>query len=272
MANVTVERAFLDAITGYLETPGILSPVPKLLGIAEPATNQDLPAVVLSLSAMRRPPSGLGHRSLLVEGALPWTARIDLANPVLPGNPPLNLLSADRKTLILPHGGLVHPDGTSGSATPASIQVTVEGQSRTLVAANPQAGEFQADPLSGTLVFGAALPAQGSVETNYFIGQWERQTARLEGELVAVVAGDDVNSVRDVSDSFLAAALDAPEQIAGLGEMSLAELGAVAAMANGAVAKRTRQMRFRFEYEFELNLPESSGGIIREVPVTANLG
>ncbi|MCX6632874.1 MAG: hypothetical protein NTW28_35195 [Candidatus Solibacter sp.] len=240
----------------------------KLLGTAEPAAVADLPAVVLSLVNLRRPASGLGERSILMVGALQWTAKIDLADPVLAGTPPFTLLSIDRRTLQLPHGGLVRSDGTSGAATPADIQVSVAGQARTLVVANPQGDQFQADLLAGTLRFGAALPAAGAVEATYFVGQWEQRVARLEGDLEALVLGGDVTAVGDLSASLMAAGLAAPANVPGVSSVSVTELGFVAVNGNTAVAARQRLVRFHFEYELELNLPDSSGGVIREIPVT----
>jgi hypothetical protein len=52
---------------------------------------------------------------------------------------------------------------------------------------------------------------------------------------------------------------------------SVSELGMVARTPQDAVAARQRLARFHFQYELEINTPDSSGGIIREVPVTAIL-
>jgi hypothetical protein len=272
LASVTAEKAFLNAIAEYLSAPGRLSPAAKTLGTAEPAATTDLPAVVLSLANLRRPATGLGERSILMTGALQSTAKIDLANPVLAGTPPFPLLSADRKTLQLPHGGLVRADGSTGVATASDIQVTVAGQGRALAAANPQANQFQADLLTGTLIFGAALPGAGIVEAVYFVGQWEQRVARLEGDLNALVLAADVAGAQDLSDSLMAAGLEASAQVAGVSSISVTELGFVALNGSDSVAARQRLVRFHFEYELELNLPDSSGGIIRQIPVTAILG
>jgi hypothetical protein len=271
LAKYAVERVFLDAIADYMAAPARLAPAPKSLGTAAPADGEDLPSVVLSLANLRRPASGLGERSILMKGALQWTASIDLANPVLAGTPPFSLLSSDRRTLQLPHGGLVRADGTTGAATPADIRVSVAGQALGLVAANPQAGEFQADLLTGALLFGAPLPPAGAVEAIYFVGQWEQRVVRLDGDLNVLVLAADVAAVRDLSDSFVAAALEASDHLAGLRDLGVTEVGFVALNGNGAVAARQRLTRFHFEYERELNLPDSSGGIIRDIPVTAIL-
>ena len=267
-----IERAFLEALQSYLTTPGLFTPAPKTVGVAEPAKEQDLPAVVLSLANLCRLGSGLGERSTLMVGALRWTVQIDLANAVLPGDPSLHLLSGDRRTLALPHGGLVRADGTTGTPTAVDIQVSVAGQAVALAAGAPGAGEFQADLLLGRLVFGAALPQQGAVVATYFIGQWERRVMRMEGDLNAMVLAADIAEASAVSDSLVEAIVRAPARIAGLASTSVAELGSVAVGDKDAVAARQRFVRFHFQYDFEINAPDSSGGIIREIPVTANLG
>jgi hypothetical protein len=266
-----IERAFLEALRGYLSAPNRLTPQPQLVGVAEPATVQELPAVVLSLTNLERLGRGLGERSTLMVGQLPRTVVIDLANPVLPGDSSFRLLSADRKTLSLPHGGLVRLDGTTGEARPEDIQVAVAGQVQTLVTDNPGANEFQADLVSGRLVFGFALPAQGNVEASYFIGQWERRLLRARGDLDAVVLDASVDGARNLSDSLLTAVETAPAGIPGLIAFFVAEVGVVALLKD-SVAARRRLVRFRFEYEFEIDVPDTSGGIIREIPVTAVLG
>jgi hypothetical protein len=267
-----IERAFLEAIEAYLKSPGTLPVTPVSVGVADPSTAPDLPVVVLSLGNLERLGSGLGERSELMIGALPWTVKIDLANPVLPDELAFSLLSQDRKTLSLLHGGLVKVDGSSGAADSGDIQVKVGAVSQLLVAANPQAGQFTANLLEGRLVFGAALPGTGIVEATYFIGQWERRVLRMEGELNAGVMAADVAGARMLSDAVVAAMTQAPDGIPGLSGAAVAELGPITLSPKDALTSRNRMIRFHFKYEFEINAPDSSGGIIRQVPVTANLG
>jgi hypothetical protein len=246
-------------------------PTPKLVGVAEPSDATELPAVALSLINLERLGSGLGERSVLMTGALSWAALIDLANPVLPGEPSFQLLSADRKTLRLPHGGLVRMNGTTGTPGVQDIHVMVNGQGRTLVSGAPGANAFQADLVSGTLIFGTALPAAGEVAVSYFVGQWEQRSMRLQGDLHAQVFAADVAAATNLSDSLVTAIEQAPAHIAGLAVASVSELGTVGRTPQDAVNARQRLARFHFQYELEINTPDSSGGIIREVPVTAIL-
>src|SRR4051812_36567652 len=107
-----------------------LAPAPKSIGVIDPVAANELPAVVLAIEGASRPGDGLGGRSAMVSGALAWHAEIDLANPVLPGEPAFSLLSPDRKTLTLPHGGLVTATGASSPLAPPDLAVKVKGVSK----------------------------------------------------------------------------------------------------------------------------------------------
>src|SRR5262245_57081438 len=208
-----VERTFLNAIRSFLV--GNLPAAPALLGIAEPVVGGELPAVVLSLQKLHRPACGLGERSsLITDGALPWTATIDLANPVLPEEPDFSLISQDRRELVLPHGGLVRADGSSGPLSAVDFSVTVAGQPRTLVAGAPGINEVQVDPLVGRMVFGAALPEEGDVVANYILGQWEQRVARLAGMLRVGVFATAAGALETLSDAVIAVFTE--KRLAGL--------------------------------------------------------
>ncbi len=264
-----VERAFLNAVTAFLA--GNLPAVPASLGSAQPSAANELPAVVLSLEKLSRPGSGLGERtSLITDEALPWTATIDLANPVLPEEPAFSLISQDRRELVLPHGGLVRADASSGPLSAADFSVTVAGEPRTLVAGPPGANEVQVAPLVGRMVFGAALPQQDNVVANYFLGQWEQRVARLEGLLRVGVVATAAAVAESLSDDVIAVFTE--KRLAGLERISLFTLESIGrpdATLNNA---RSRAMTFEFEYEAVINRPDSSGGIIQRIPVTTLLG
>lgn len=259
-------RALLDALEDYLANTGGLSPSPSSVGVAEPAASVDLPAVVFSLSELTSPAPGLGERSDLVEGgALQWTSRIDLANPVLPEDLSVNLLSSDRQTLTLPHGGLVDSDGQDMPLAADDLQVDRDGVPFTVVAAGPAGGEVAATPANGRLEFGAPLPATGLVTATYFIGQWERRVERLAGTLDVGVAGVTVDDARNLSNGVLDALKQAPGGIAGLGTLALTSVGTVSAFTIGTTIARLRRLRWRFDYEHIVDRPESSGGIIQRI-------
>ena len=106
--------AFLDAVTDYLKAD--LSPAPALVGGAEPDGPQQLPALTLSLAGVTSPHPGVGSTpSAPRQGALATAVIVNLATPYLDfpdGRLELVSASTDRKTLQLPHGGLVRNDGT----------------------------------------------------------------------------------------------------------------------------------------------------------------
>lgn len=266
---MTIEQALLDALEAFV-TALSFTPAPQLVGVVEPTETTELPAVVIAIEQNERLGNGLGERSALVtDGALAWKADINLANPVLPSDPSFVLLSPDRTRLTLPHGGLVRSDATTGALTASDIQVTVGGAPRTLVATAPAAGQFTADPLDGTLVFGQALPPTGIVSVNYFLGQWERRVVRSRGVLRLVVLASNASTVRDLSNTVVNALGEGGSfPLPGLSQFAIAEIGSVG-VADPPLAASRRTVRFRFEFEQEINVPESSGGLIRRIPIDA---
>ncbi len=267
------ETTFLSAVELYLRSAG-LSPAPALFGIAEPEKDADLPAVVLSLEATERAGAGLGERTTLIsDGVLPWAASIALANPVLPEEPTFRLLNEARTVLILPHGGLVKNDGSTGPLNGADITVKVGGVSRPVVAETPAGNQVRADPMIGTLTFGSALPTTGMVDATYFLGQWEQRAARIAGALRIDACGALVGEASGLSTAVVEAMLSpkAKSDIQRLLAISLAALSSVGAKEQG-LSLRRRTARFGFSFEQQVNRPESSGGIIGRIPITTELG
>jgi len=267
------ETAFLAAVASFLKDGVRLVPAPAMTGVSDPVAPTDLPAIVLSLEDVQRLGSGLGERSALItDGALPWRATIDLANPVLPDEPGFSLLSPDRRQLVLPHGGLRQADGGEGPLGAGDIAVTVAGAARTLVMAAPGANEYRVDPVVGTLTFGAPLPPAGPVVVDYVLGQWERRSVEIEGAMrltaLAAAAGD----AAALSDAAVDALLASPRAgIPGLRKISVAELTPVAPPDTLRGNARARSARFSFQYTHEINRPDSSGGIIQRTPITSRL-
>lgn len=270
---MTAETAFLDAVADFLATGAGLSPTPGSVGAGEPAQTADLPAVVLSLEEVHRLGAGLGERSATItDGALLWTAIIDLANPVLPEEPTFRLLSEDRLTLILPHGGLRQGDGGEGPLGPGDLSVTVGGTARTVVNTAPGPNEVRADPLIGQLTFGSPLPATGKVVANYVLGQWERRVTEIAGTLRVDVWAANATAVAGLSTTVVDALMAAPQvEIRGLRKIAVGDLTSICVPDATRVNARGRTARFSFDYEYEINRPDSSGGVIRRVPITSRL-
>jgi hypothetical protein len=253
------ENAFLTAVSAYLRDRAGLSPAPARVGFAEPAAADDLPAVVLSLEEVQRLGGGIGERSQLMTGALAWREEIDLADPRLAGEPEPDLVSADRRQLTLPHGGLVRSDGTEGPLAGDDLRVTVDGA--------PTA--VQAEPEIGRITFADPLPATGTVTAEYFLGQWERSVVRLYGVLRADACAGTAPQVEGLSAGMVAAlaspaARSAVQRLLSLGLLSLGSVGAAEPEAAGA---RRRTARFQFEFEHIVDRPESSGGVLQAIRV-----
>lgn len=256
------ERAFLAAVRAHLSGAGLV-PAPALVGPAEPEGAAELPALVLSLERAERAGSGVGERSAPMTGAFRWGAEIDLADPVLPGDPATRLLDPARRTLLLPHGGLVRADGTEGELGEADLAVTLNG--------NPR--KHTADAATGTLTFATALPATGTLAAQYFVGQWEQRVERLAGLLRVDACAGTAAEAAALSD----AALDALSgERVRRGVRRLPSWGVAAVSSIGAAEQETklrrRVLRFSFVFEHVVDRPDSSGGVIRSIPITAHLG
>jgi hypothetical protein len=269
---MAAESAFLQALSAYLGGAGVLLPAPAQVGISEPTAAAELPAVVLWLEEVHRLGAGLGERAAMItNGALPVTARIDLTNPVLPEEPTFRLLSDDRRTLVLPHGGWVKADGTGGLLSSADLQVSVAGAARTVVNAAPGAGEVRPDATTGTLLFGAALPAAGIVQATYVLGQWERRVTPIAGALRIDVRATSSADAQSLSDAVMAA-LDVGAALPrGMRKVLLGQVSSIGLPVAAQANARGRSLQFTFEYEHEINRPDSSGGVIRRIPITTRL-
>jgi hypothetical protein len=157
-----------------------------------------------------------------------------------------------------------------GALGPADIAVTVAGAARTLVAANPQAGQFVVDGLTGQLSFGAALPAAGEVVANYHLGQWERRTFLIAGELAVTVRASEPADVATLT-AAIGRALAGPNRLSGLKRLSLLAIGAIEPGQENLGDTRGQTARYAFEYEHIANAPASSGGVIQTTPITTKL-
>jgi len=273
---MAVEISFLAAVKTFLDGRA-LSPSPKV-AMAEPVVALDLPAVVLSLEQAVRPSVGLGDQGAVIRnGALAWSADIDLASPYLPDDPghTFSLLSGDRLQLTLPHGGLVHSDGTTDAPLAgADLAVTVAGTNRPVVSVAPTGLQVLPDAQTGILTFATALPGTGTAHATYFLGQWERRVERLNGVLRVDVLAATPGDAQALADGVLDALLDpaAKQGLPRLQAIALQSLTSIGPPETAAANGRRRQARFEFKFEHDVDRPESSGGVIQQIPLTANVG
>ena len=276
------ELAFLTAVRTYLAARPLTPPVAaNRIGALEPVVGGDLPCIVLSLADTARRRVGLGDRSELMSGALRVTTNIDLANPTLPDDPTFSLLDGTRRTVTLPHGGLVRSDGAE-AITPlagADISVRLNGNPLTVVPGVPAANQVHADPIAGLLLTGTALPATGALEVAYFLGQWERRVERIAGLLRFDVCAATGAAVETLSAACIDRLL-APEATRDIVQLSNIELSALGTVeqhlaapppAGGGVTHFRRTAAFAFEFQHLIDRVESSGGVIRTIPVTTRL-
>lgn len=273
---MTVEISFLSALKTFLDGL-VITPSPKV-AVAEPVAALDLPAVVLSLEQALRPSTGLGDQGAMIRnGALAWSAQIDLAQPWLPDDPghTFSLVSGDRLKLTLPHGGLVHQDGTQDTPlTGTDLTVDVAGTNRPVVAGTPTGLQVQPDAGTGILTFATALPGSGMATVTYYLGQWERRIERLNGVLRLDVVAANPADAQAVADGVLDALLgpSAKQGVPRLQSISLQSLTSIGPPEPAAANGRRRQARLAFQYEHDVDRPESSGGVIQQIPLTANVG
>lgn len=268
---MAAETDFLADLARLIGDDASLSPSPSTAGPAEPVENGDMPAVVLSLKEVRREEPGVGVRSELVSsGSLAVTSTIDLAAPVLEGDPELVLLSDDGLALILPHGGQVRTDGTRGALGPADLQVEVDGDTLEVVEGEPGSGEVAADPEEGRLRFGDPLPTSGALEARYHLGRWQRRTIRLLGRLRVDVMARDAADVVSLSDGVLDVLLRDPSVVLpGLRVLALERLGPVGPPGEAPARARRRRAVLAFDHEWSEDAPDPSGGIIRRIELVS---
>ncbi|MCP4042581.1 MAG: hypothetical protein GY731_11615, partial [Gammaproteobacteria bacterium] len=204
--------------------------VPSLsIGVAEPSSSSGLPAVVISLVQLVNPSKGLGEHRQVKYGALSGSTQVNLSNPVLPDDTSVEVLSEDRLTLSLFHGGLVDADGSDTPLQASDIQVELDGVPFTIVVDTPAAGEFSVDTEMGQLTFGGALPADGLLQADYFIGQWERVVHQLQGMLrIASVAGNNADAESLSNQVYDALAMPG---IQGLRDLEVVNMGSVTAFS-----------------------------------------
>lgn len=269
---MSAETGFIGTVATHLSGFGSLTPAPARVGAAEPLIAAELPALVLSIESVARLGAGLGERAAVVtHGALPVTSRVDLSNPVLPAEPAFRLLSDDRRTLVMPHGGWVRSDGSSGPVGPADLQVSVAAAPRAVVQDEPAAAEVRPDPEAGTLTFGAPLPASGTVLATYVLGQWERRATLIAGVLRIDVRAVNAADVTSLTASVIDALDDGAARPRGLRRIALGGMSSVGLPAHDQADSRSQTLRYAFEYEHEVNRPDSSGGVIRRIPIATRL-
>jgi len=248
--------------------------LPPVDGLA-PATVADVPHVTVSLEDAVAGFRGLGERpSPPQTGALRVDVEVDLADPELhlPGED-VELLSANRRVLHLPHGAVVRADGDDAPPFGAAdLSVRRGAATFTPVHDPPAAGQVQLDVASGTLTFPSPLPATGTLQLGYFVGLWEVRVERFTATLLVDVAHDDAVEHVAITEA-VEAALRRDEWPADLGIRSIepVALSAATTIETLPAANRTRRLTYRIDVELVEPVIHTSGGPIRHVDVPVEL-
>jgi hypothetical protein len=236
-----------------------------------PVATADLPCAVLSLDAVTQTLVGVGRVPRGTRtGALRLAATVDLADPVLDlgGGETLDLLSADRRTLTLPHGPLVRADGTPDPPFGPGDASADDGALFTVVPGTPVGRQVQVDPHEGTLLFGLPLATTGDLDVTYHVGQWDIVTTRVQGILAVEVVADTAAAVADASRA-VAVALAASDP--GTRTVPLSWGPVRPAELPDETATRSQVTTFQLDAELEEPVLTSGGGVISRVAVTGAL-
>jgi hypothetical protein len=239
------------------------------VGDVAPAAAVDLPRAVLTLDGVGQALAGVGgvQRGTRT-GALQLSAAIDLADPVLDlGGEKLPLLSADRRTLTLPHGPVVRADGTPDPPRGPDLSAD-DGAAFTVVDGAPTGRQVRADPAAGTLLFGTALATTGTLRVTYHVGQWDTVTTRVQGTLAVEVIAAGAQAVADTSRD-LADALAATDPAARITPLSWGASRPERLPDETDV--RAQTATYHLDAELEEPVLTSGGGVITRIRFAASL-
>lgn len=255
--------ALLTEVQNFISA-AMLTP-PANIGVAEPVDETAVPTIIISLDFLNVPSIGLGEHKEVVKGALAVSSIVDLANPILTNSDNFSLLSPDRTTLTLLHGGLVERDGSDTPLQASDIQVDLDNNPFTLTNHTPVNEEFAVNPASGQLLFSTPLPEVGIITAHYFIGQWERTVNQLEGDLVTRVIAGDINDTETLSNNLIKLLVQSHLGITGINGLTIKRISAITPIVLNDAPVRHRQMNWHFDFEHIENQPLSSGSIIQRI-------
>jgi hypothetical protein len=210
-----------------------------------------------------------------VRGALQVEQSFDLADPVLtfPGES-VSVVSADRRTVIVPNGPLVRADGVAEHPFgPQDLRFAVDGATFAPVAGTPGPQEVQVDPVAGELRVADPLPAGGTLALRYFVGEWEVSTLRYGGSLSLAIFGAQPGDVDALSRQIDTALRTAPEgRVNGLALLSATAWGPIAGGLPAPGEALRRELRYRFDFELIEPRLQTAGGPIETIAVASSLG
>ncbi len=240
-----------------------------------PAVAADLPCVTVSIEGAGTSFRGLGSFPAPAQtGALRVTTTVELADAVLHlAGEDVELLSADRRTLQLPHGAVVRVSGDDTPPFgPADLDVRLGATTFAPVHEAPTGAQVRLDVPSGTLTFADALPPSGTLELTYFVGMWEVRVERFSATVHLDVAAATSASVESLV-AAVEAALSPERGVAARGFRAVAPVALSAASPVAALGASARSQRLTYAVDFERIEPviPSSGGPIAQVDVDSTV-
>jgi len=264
----------VDAFADHLAAE--MSEAPANLGALLPENAGDLPAITISVRDIEQKVIGVGATPAASRrGSLPVGRAFDLADPTLtfPDGETVDLLTADRLSLHFPYVPVVAVDGAEVAAlSAADLSVSIDATPLTVVDADPGSGEVVGVPALGEIRFGVPLPSTGTLQVDFFVGEWEAQTARYQGQLkvdaFAATGGETLALTADAEATLLAAD---GSSFPGLQTLRSLEVGPVGAAPTPQNA-RLRTLRYAFDFELEEPKLDTGGGIIGRVAVDSPFG
>ena len=262
----------VDAFAAFLASE--MTDAPANVGGVRPANAGDLPTVAISIRQVEQKLIALGARPAPSRvGSLAVSQSFDLTEPTVtfPDGETVVLLSADRRSLHFPFGPVVAADGTEvASLSAADLTVSIDGAPLAVVAPEPGAGQVSGVPDLGELHFGDPAPVAGALRVDFFIGEWEVETARYQGELMVEAfasSGPGVLALSADVDTTLLAARQSG--LAGLQALHPLSLGS-AAVGTTPPSMRVRELVYAFDFELEDPKLGTGGGIIDFVAVRSD--
>jgi hypothetical protein len=258
-------EAIAAQITTAVGNPPAVSTAP-VLGVG------DLPRVVVSVDAATPAMRSVGQVPGPVEtGALRIEVSIDLADATLhlPGEDVV-LISADRRTLQLPHGSVVRASGDDTAPFAASdLRVRVGATSFAPVHGTPTASQASLDIASGALTFRNPLPPTGTIELGYFVGTWEVHVERFAATAhLEIAAASQATLDQLVIDVEHALTVPRIEPAIGIRRIEPVALSSATSISGLPPAARRQRLSYQIDFERVEPIVPTSGGPIRRIDVT----
>lgn len=260
-----IELLFLNTIQTHLLNS--VESLKKIGYISSDATN--LPGLSLALENCSRDTSITASGTIqITNGALPWHCSIDCSAPFIDGDTSFSLISNDRKELILPFGDLVKKDGGRLPLESSDITIALNDTLFNIVTNNtPANNEAYIDPRQGKIFLGSPLPPRGTIDVNFYLGQFQRSMYKIKGALLLKLFTSNAEDIEQLHNEVLAELFmdDGRCKVSGFEALEIRSLGQIESIELQDKEIFTQEMQLPFTYTGTIDKPDSSGGIIEKV-------